>query len=86
MCPTRRAQPQPAFNLITETQKRRAREIFQILSDLAGVEFVETERDGVIIASGDTNAVNLNQPLLVMPVNLDDRFNSGTGMPIGQGD
>jgi hypothetical protein len=48
--------PQSAFNIISETQKRRAREVFQVLSDLIGVEFVETERDGLIIASGDTSA------------------------------
>ena len=66
---------QSAFNIITETQKRRAREAVQVLSDLIGVEFVETERDGLIIASGDTRAVNPNQPLLVMSVDLNDRFN-----------
>ena len=67
--------PQSAFNIITETQKRRAQEAFQVLNDLIGVEFVETERDGLIVASGDTRAVNPNQPLLVMSVDLNDRFN-----------
>ena len=66
---------QSAFNIITETQKRRAREALQVLNDLIGVEFVETERDGLIIASGDTRAENLNQDLLVMSVDLNDRFN-----------
>ena len=68
---------QSAFNIITETQKRRAREVLQVLNDLVGVEFVETERDGIIIASGDMAAFNPNQPLLVYDVNLDDRFNGG---------
>jgi len=68
--------PQSAFNIISETQKRRAREVFQVLSDLIGVEFVETERDGLIIASGDTSAFRLDgQPLRVMSVDLNDRFN-----------
>jgi len=71
-----RGNRQTAFNVITETQKRRAREVFQILSDLIGVEFVETERDGLIIASGDSLAFNPDQPLLrPLDVNLNDRFN-----------
>ncbi len=69
--------PQSAFNLITETQKRRAREVLQVLNDLTGIEWVETERDGVIIGSGDTAAYNPTQPLLVFDINLDDRFNGG---------
>ncbi len=71
-----RGNRQPAFNVITEVQKRRTREVFQILSDLIGVEFVETERDGLIIASGDSAAFNPDQPLLrPLDVNLNDRFN-----------
>ena len=71
---------QPAFSVITDTQKRRAREAFQILSEVTGVEFVETEREGLIVASGDPATVNLDgQPLVVLDVDLDDRFNSING-------
>ena len=48
-----------------------------MLNDLTGIEWVETERDGVIIGSGDTVAYNPTQPLLVFDINLDDRFNGG---------
>ena len=76
---------QPAFNLITQTEKLRAREFFQILSDLIGVQFVETERDGLIVASSDREAINLNQPLFVVSLNRNDRYNWGSNEPIGTG-
>ncbi len=44
---------QPAYNTITEVQKQRAREILEQLQGKIGVQFVETEDQGVIIATGD---------------------------------
>ncbi len=44
----------PVFNLITETQKLRAREVFELYSYYLGVAFVETAEDGITIATGDT--------------------------------
>ncbi|MCA9214910.1 MAG: hypothetical protein KDB27_17685, partial [Planctomycetales bacterium] len=46
------------FNLITDTQKMRAREIFDLWSEHLGVRFVETESDGFIIATGDMRVLN----------------------------
>ena len=48
---------QPAFNLITENQKQRAREVFELYSKYSGVQFVETEDSGLIVATGDMRAV-----------------------------
>ena len=48
---------EPAFNDITEEQKERAREIFQLISEYAGVQFVETVDSGLIIATGDLRSV-----------------------------
>ena len=48
---------EPAFNDITEEQKKRAREIFQLISEYAGVQFVETVDSGLIIATGDLRSV-----------------------------
>ncbi|MFO0869761.1 MAG: GEVED domain-containing protein [Pirellulales bacterium] len=45
-------------NLITENQKQRAREIFQILSQVSGIQFVETADQGVAIVTGDMRAVD----------------------------
>ncbi len=41
-----------AFNSITEIQKQRAREIFEIYSQIAGIQFIETEAEGMTIATG----------------------------------
>ena len=46
----------PLFNNITENQKQRAREIFQIISQVAGVNFVESATEGFTIATGDLRA------------------------------
>ena len=40
------------FNLITESQKDRAREVFELYSYYLGVQFVETKRDGLTIVTG----------------------------------
>jgi len=48
---------EPAFNDITEEQKERAREVFELISSYAGVQFVETAQDGMIVATGDLRTV-----------------------------
>ncbi|MFN7803682.1 MAG: hypothetical protein ACK5TO_06695, partial [Planctomycetaceae bacterium] len=45
------------FNQITEAQKQRAREVFEIYSRYMGVKFIETAEDGLIVAFGDPRAV-----------------------------
>ncbi|MCA9173617.1 MAG: pre-peptidase C-terminal domain-containing protein [Planctomycetales bacterium] len=40
-------------NAITDLQKQRAREIFQIYSDLLGIQFIETPSSGMTIVTGD---------------------------------
>jgi hypothetical protein len=43
----------PLPNFITENQKDRAREIFEIYSNLLGIDVIETEQDGLTIVTGD---------------------------------
>ena len=50
------------FNEINEDQKQRTREIFEIFSYYLGIEAVETEDRGLIIATGDMRAVFPNVP------------------------
>ena len=50
------------YNQITEAQKQRAREIFEIYSRYMGVKFVETTNQGLIVAFGDPRAVMPNAP------------------------
>ena len=47
----------PLFNDITDTQKQRAREVFEILGQRAGVQFVETDADGFNVVTGDMRAL-----------------------------
>lgn len=49
-------------NLITETQKQRAREIFEIYSRYLGVQFIETESSGFTIVTGDPRVLSPNVP------------------------
>ena len=51
---------QPAYNTITEVQKQRAREIIEQVSSRTGVQFVETEGKGLIIATADLAVVGEN--------------------------
>lgn len=46
------------FNLITETQKVRAREIFSFYSKLLGIDFQETDDSGMTIVTGDLRALD----------------------------
>lgn len=55
----------PLLNVITETQKQRTREIFDLIARYAGVQFVETTLSGVdvlTIATGDPRAVDPTVP------------------------
>ncbi|HAD62176.1 MAG TPA: hypothetical protein DCG12_23310, partial [Planctomycetaceae bacterium] len=45
-------------NLITENQKERAREIFELYSNLLGVDFIETPDEGYTIVTGDMRALD----------------------------
>ena len=54
------AQGNPLQNVITETQKQRAREVFELYSRVAAVRFVETPANGICIATGDLRALDPN--------------------------
>ena len=49
--------PFPFINLITEIQKERAREIFDLYSRYSGIQFVETAEIGIIVATGHLEAL-----------------------------
>jgi hypothetical protein len=51
------------FNVIAETQKQRAREIFELFSLEAGVRFVETADQGLLVATGDLRAFDPTVPV-----------------------
>jgi hypothetical protein len=55
-------QGNPLFNAITENQKHRAREIFELYGRFLGVKFVETDNSGMIIATGDLRAIDPTIP------------------------
>ncbi len=48
------------YNAITEAQKQRAREIFEIYSRVVGVRFVETPSLGITVVTGDMRALDPN--------------------------
>ena len=50
------------WNQITETQKQRAREIFEIYSYYLGIQFVETASDGLTIGTADLRGVMTEIP------------------------
>ncbi len=51
-------QEAPALNLITEAQKQRSREIFSLISQYSGVQFIETADQGMTIVTGDLRVFN----------------------------
>ncbi|MEC9096150.1 MAG: NF038122 family metalloprotease, partial [Planctomycetota bacterium] len=51
------------LNAITEKQKERAREIFEIFSENLGVSFVETENQGLQVVTGDMRALDPEIPI-----------------------
>jgi len=50
-------------NAITETQKQRAREIFEIYSRYMGIQFVESANSGLIVVTGDLRGIDPNAPI-----------------------
>lgn len=50
------------INTITESQKQRAREVFEYYSALSGIDFRETDTSGFIIATGDLRALDPTVP------------------------
>ncbi len=50
----------PLSNLITENQKQRAREVFELYSYYAGVQFYEVEDPGINILDGSPNPTPAN--------------------------
>ena len=48
---------QPIFNSISAAQEQRAREIFEIYANLAGIRFIETESSGWTIATANIDGV-----------------------------
>lgn len=49
---------QPAFNLITENQKQRVREVFDLFSRYAGIQFIESQDQGITVATGDLRVID----------------------------
>jgi DNA-binding beta-propeller fold protein YncE len=58
-------QGQPLSNVITETQKLRAREALQVWSEFIGVQFLETGDVGLTIVTGDPRALDPDDPDVV---------------------
>ncbi|HUG68036.1 MAG TPA: hypothetical protein VMM76_09800 [Pirellulaceae bacterium] len=69
---------QLAFNLITSAQRQRAREVFELISQAAGVQFIETvdelDTTAIIVATGDVRAI----PFTVSPQSI-----GGVGVRVG---
>ncbi|MGQ9504528.1 MAG: GEVED domain-containing protein [Thermogutta sp.] len=51
--------PRASWNLITEAQKQRAREIFEIYGHYLGIQFYESELGGLAIVTGDLALMGL---------------------------
>lgn len=47
-----------AVNAITEIQKQRSREIFEIFSQHLGIQFIETANEGLTVVTGDLRAID----------------------------
>ncbi|KAA5546992.1 tandem-95 repeat protein [Roseiconus nitratireducens] len=52
-----------AVNAITENQKDRAREIFEIYGKLLGIQFYETASSGLTVVTGDMRAISPDIPV-----------------------
>ncbi|MBI5761522.1 MAG: pre-peptidase C-terminal domain-containing protein, partial [Planctomycetales bacterium] len=50
------------FNAITENQKQRTREIFELYSHYAGIQFRETQGSGIQVVTGDMRALSPTVP------------------------
>jgi len=86
----------PVYNLITEAQKQRVREIFDLYSHYLGVQFVEKADTGVLVlavggtihvASGDFRAISPpgppNDPTTDAYSVVNAPGGAGTGFPLG---
>jgi hypothetical protein len=52
-----------SFNFITEIQKQRAREVFEIYGRYLGIQFIETDEEGWTIATGDPRVLSPTIPV-----------------------
>ena len=64
------AQGNPLINAITENQKQRAREIFELYSRATGIRFVETLNSGLAVVTGDLRVLDPNIPVPNGPAGL----------------
>jgi hypothetical protein len=64
------AQGNSLINAITENQKQRAREIFELYSRATGIRFVETLDSGLAVVTGDLRALEPNTPVPNGPAGL----------------
>ncbi len=55
----------PLKNLITQSQKERAREAFEVWGEYIGVQFLETANQGLTIVTGDPHALDPYAPNVV---------------------
>ncbi len=51
-------QGNPLINAISETQKQRAREVFELFSRYTGLRFVESDSFGLTVVTGDVRGLN----------------------------
>ncbi|MEY4179435.1 MAG: hypothetical protein RLY70_3009, partial [Planctomycetota bacterium] len=49
-------------NVITDAQKQRVRDAFELWAQYLGVQFLETASEGLTMATGDLRALNTNSP------------------------
>jgi hypothetical protein len=64
------AQGNPLINAITDNQKQRAREIFELYSRATGIRFVETSDSGLKVVTGDLRALDPSIPVPNGPAGL----------------
>jgi hypothetical protein len=55
-------QGNPLTNAITENQKQRARDVFELFSRHTGLRFVESAFDGLTVVTGDIRAISPTTP------------------------
>jgi hypothetical protein len=65
-------QGNPLVNAITENQRQRAREIFDLYSLYSGIRFVESANLGLTVVTGDIRAVDPQLPVPNGPAGIAD--------------
>jgi hypothetical protein len=70
------------LNAITENQKQRAREIFEMYGQALGISFVETDVSGLQIVTGDMRALDPTLPIGPGGVLGVARFGGDSGLAI----